>query len=318
MIPTFVGITFVTFAVMRLAPGDPLAMMADPGSAGFSAEARDALRSQLGLDRPIPEQYARWFGRVVTLDFGRSSQDGRWVLTKIAEALPKTLLLSVLALLVSYLVAVPLGVFAAVRRGTVAERALTVGLFALYSLPSFWVAVLLILLFCRAQTLDWFPMQGLTSDDFDSLSAFAKLKDLVWHLILPVICLSYASLATVTRYLRAGMLEVIRQDFIRTARAKGLPERAVIFRHALRNSLIPIITLLGVTLPALMGGSVVVERIFGINGMGLLGLQAILSRDYPMVMGITTLVALLTMLCLLASDLLYAAVDPRIGHAEPR
>ncbi len=318
MIPTFVGITFVTFAVMRLAPGDPLATLAEPGSAGVTEEAREALRRELGLDRPVLEQYVRWIGHVVTLDFGRSSQDGRPVLEKISEALPKTLLLSTLALLLGYLVAIPLGVFSAVRRGSPLERVITVGLFAVYSLPSFWVAVLLLLLFARPQTLDWFPMQGLTSDGFAAMGPLQKLEDLLWHLVLPVTCLCYASVATVTRYMRAGMLEVIRQDFIRTARAKGLPERAVIFRHALRNSLLPVLTLLGSSLPALIGGSVVVEQIFGIHGMGLLGIQAILSRDYAMVMGITTLVALLTMLSLLASDLLYAAADPRIRHAVAR
>ncbi len=314
-LPTFLGITFVTFILLRLAPGDPLAMMESPG---LSGEARDALREHLGLNRPAAVEYVRWLGRVVTLDFGTSSQDGRSVLAKISEALPKTLLLSTLALALGYLIAVPLGVFAAVRRGTLGERLLTVLLFALYSLPSFWVAVMLLLLFCRPQTLDWFPMQGLTSDGFASLGVFGKLKDLLWHLVLPVACLTYASLATVSRFLRAGMLEVIRQDFIRTARAKGLSERAVVFRHALRNSLLPLVTLIGTALPALVGGSVVVEQIFGIPGMGLLAFQAILSRDYPMVMGITTLVALLTLLSLLGADLLYALVDPRIGRAEAK
>lgn len=312
MIPTFFGITLLTFAIGHLAPGDPLLIETDsplPGSA--SQETIDRFRQAHGLDLPLYVQYGRWLSKVVRLDFGHSTQDHRPVTEKIAESLPKTLLLSTLALFFAYLVAVPIGVYSAVRKGWL-ERAVTVALFALYSMPSFWVAVMLLLAFSSGRALDWFPLQGLTSEGFAAMGLAAKLSDLAWHLVLPVFCLSYASLASVSRYMRTGMLEVIRQDYIRTARAKGLSERTVVFRHAFRNSIIPVVTLLGLMLPHLVGGSVIVERIFGIQGMGLLAFDAIFHRDYPMVMGVTTLVALFTMASVLLSDVLYAVVDPRI------
>lgn len=313
MIPTFIGITLLTFAVMQLAPGDPLALRSDaPEARGQTREALEAQRRAHGLDAPIPLQYARWVGRVVTFDFGRSYQDGQRVIDRIGQALPTTLLLSSLALFLSYLFAIPLGVFSAVRQDSRLERAVTVGVFILYSLPAFWVAVMLLLYLASSRGLAFFPMQGLTSPGFESLGAGAKVLDLLWHLVLPVTVLTYGSLALLSRYVRNGMLEVIRQDFIRTARAKGLPERAVVLRHALRNSVLPIITLLGLMVPHLVGGSVIVEQIFGIHGMGLLAFQAITQRDYPMVMGITTLAAILTLVSMLASDVLYAWADPRI------
>lgn len=312
MIPTFFGITLLTFAVSRLAPGDPLMLEDDAPSGALARETIEHFRKKHGLDDPLPLQYARWVSRVVRLDFGHSTQDHRRVLDKIAEALPKTLLLSTLALFLAYAIAVPLGVYSAVRRGSFAERVITVVLFVLYSMPSFWVAVLLLLTFSSDRVFDWFPMQGLTSQGFGEKGLWGKLLDLCWHLVLPVTCLAYAALASISRYMRSGMLEVVRQDYIRTARAKGLPERVVLFKHALRNSILPVVTLLGLMLPHLIGGSVIVERIFGIHGMGLLAFEAIFHRDYPMVMGITTLVAIFTMVSMLLADLAYALVDPRI------
>lgn len=313
MVPTFVGITLLTFAVMQLAPGDPLALRSDaPEARGQTREAVEAQRRSLGLDAPVHVQYARWVGRVLTLDFGRSFYDGQRVTDRIVSALPTTLLLSTLALFLSYLFAIPLGIFSAVRQDTRAERAITVAVFILYSLPAFWVAVMLLLYLGSSRGVPLFPMQGLTSPGFASMDAGGKLLDIAWHLVLPVTVLTYGSLALLSRYVRNGMLEVIRQDFIRTARAKGLAERAVVLRHALRNSLLPIITLLGLMVPHLVGGSVIVEQIFGIHGMGLLAFEAITQRDYPMVMGITTLAAILTLLSMLASDVLYAWADPRI------
>ncbi|MBX5481988.1 MAG: ABC transporter permease [Myxococcaceae bacterium] len=311
MIPTFFGITLLTFAVAQLAPGDPLQLSAEAPRAGQTA-ALEALRHQRGLDRPLWVQYGRWVGRVLSLDFGRSLEDGRPVLEKVGEALPRTLLLTTLALFLSYLIAVPLGAWAAVRRDTFAERAVTVVLFVLYSMPSFWVAITLLLVLSGGRGWAVFPLQGLTSPGFDQLSPAAKVADLLWHVALPVAVLTYGSLAVLSRYMRGAMLETLRSDFIRTARAKGLAERSVVFRHALRNSLIPIVTLLGLTLPALVGGSVIVERIFGIPGMGELAFESILNRDYPVVMGVTTLVALFTLAATLLSDVLTAAVDPRI------
>ncbi|MHB8879792.1 MAG: ABC transporter permease [Myxococcaceae bacterium] len=319
MVPTFLGITLLTFGVAHLAPGDPL--MLDPeGTRGGAAskEALEHFRHSQGLDLPLYQQYGRWVGRVVTLDFGASNQDHRKVMEKIGEALPRTLLLSGLALFLSYLLAIPLGVFSAVKQGAPVERGVTVVLFLLYSMPSFWVAVMLLLTFSSPHVLDWFPLQGLTSDGYGAMGPFGKLRDLLWHAVLPLTCLTYGALASISRYMRSGMLEVIRQDYIRTARAKGLSERVVIWKHALRNAIIPTVTLLGVMLPHVLGGSVIVESIFGIHGMGLLAFEAILHRDYPMVMGITTLVAVLTMFSVLLSDVLHALADPRVAAGAAR
>lgn len=317
MVPTFFGITLLTFGVMHLAPGDPLLLTVD-GTHSLSNEQLAIARARRGLDAPVPLQYARWLKRIVTLDFGKSSTDGRQVIEKIGEALPRTLLLSTLALLIGYVLAVPLGVYSAVHRGALGERIATLTLFFLYSMPTFWVAIMLLLVFSGGAVFELLPLQGFSSSDSEALTLWARVKDVAWHLVLPVACLTYGSLATISRYTRAGLLEVLQQDFLRTARAKGLEERWVIFRHALRNSLLPVVTLLGIMLPHLIGGSVIVEQIFGVPGMGLLAFEAILQRDYAMVMAVTTLVAVLTMVSLLATDALYALADPRIGWEARR
>jgi peptide/nickel transport system permease protein len=318
VIPTLLGITLITFALLRLAPGDPLGLSGEAVAPGLSQEQVQALREQRGIERPLLEQYARWVGRLVRLDFGESFQDGRPVSTRIGESLPATALLSGLALLLSFLLAVPLGVVSAARRDSALDRGITIGLFLLYSLPSFWVAIGLLLLFSGGRALSWFPIQGLVSPGYAALSAWGKVRDLGWHVVLPVGCLSYAALASISRYARGGMLEALSQDYVRTARAKGLPERAVVWRHALRNAAIPILTLGGLMVPGILSGSVVVEQIFGIHGMGLLAFEALSHRDYPTVMGVTTLAALLTLAATLLADLSYAVADPRIRLEDPR
>ncbi|MGC4115882.1 MAG: ABC transporter permease [Myxococcales bacterium] len=313
MIPTFFGITLLTFVVLNLVPGDPLtAASADLAGAGPSREQIALYRQTMGLDDPLPQRYGRWLARVVTFDFGLSTYDHRPVAEKVREALPNTLLLSGLALLLSYLLAVPLGVLAAVHRGRWLDRALSLGLFLVYSLPSYWVAVVLLLLLGGGRYLDWFPLQGLHSAGAESLGRMAWLRDLAWHLVLPVFVLTYASLASLSRYTRASMVEALRQDYVRTARAKGLSERTVVLKHALRNALLPVVTLLGLSLPHLVGGSVIVEQVFGVPGMGRLGFQALEARDYNTVLAVTTLSALLTMAGMLLSDLAQLALDPRI------
>ncbi|HEY3449472.1 MAG TPA: ABC transporter permease [Myxococcales bacterium] len=313
MIPTFFGVTLLTFAVIHLVPGDPLTANADMlQGAGPSREELEAFRHTMGLDEPLPVRYGKWLGRIVTLDFGLSTYDHRPVADKIREALPNTLLLSGLALLFSYLLAVPLGVLSAVHRGRWLDRALSLGLFLLYSMPSYWVAVVLLLVFGGGRYFDLFPMQGLHSADAGSMGTLAWLGDLAWHLVLPVFVLSYASLASLSRYTRSSMVEALRQDYVRTARAKGLGERAVVLKHALRNAILPVVTLLGLSLPHLVGGSVIVEQVFGVPGMGRLGFQALATRDYNTVLAVTTLAALLTMAGVLLSDLAQSALDPRI------
>lgn len=309
MVPTFLGITVLTFGLLKLAPGDPLALGGDAAPTAQEVEARRRAR---GDDRPVWEQYARWVGRVATLDFGRSLQDGRPVTERIAEALPTTLLLTGLALLLSYALAIPLGALAAARRAGWLDRALGAGTFALYALPAFWVAVMLLLLLATDRGVRLFPLQGLTSPGFESFGVARKIADVAWHAFLPVTVLAYAPLAVVSRTVRSSVVEALGQDYVRTARAKGIPERAVVFRHALRNALSPVVTLLGLALPYVVGGSVIVEQVFGIPGMGLLAFDALRARDDATVMGITTLVALLTLASTLFADLLLALVDPRV------
>jgi len=318
MVPTLLGITLVTFVVIRLAPGDPVsaALGGDLQPGTMSAEAIAHFRREMHLDEPILVQYGLWIERLLAFDFGTSWRTGRPVLEQIGERLPVTMGIGGAALFFVYLLGLPLGILSAVRQGSLADRATTVVLFVLYSLPSFWVGTLAILYLGGGRYWDLIPVQGLRSPDHETLGAIARVADVVWHAATPVALLGYASLASVSRYMRTGMLEVIRQDFVRTARAKGLDERAVVFKHALRNSLIPVLSHLGLMVPFLIGGSVIVERLFGIPGMGQLMFQAILTRDYSLIMGITTVTAVLTMLGILATDVLYAVVDPRISWGK--
>lgn len=329
IVPTLIGITIITFAISRMAPGDPLA--ARMGAAGalsgepINQKVLDELRAKYHFDKPLYVQYFYWLGDLAVLDFGKSTVDDRPVLDKIIERLPVTLQLSVLSILLAYLIAVPLGVMEAVKRGSVFDSSATIILFILYSMPSFWVALLLIQFLGSGEFMPpIFPVYGLNSPgvyapwevapgqawDWSLLPRW--LADRAWHLVLPVTCLTYTSLAALSRYARVSMLDIISQDYVRTARAKGLKERTVVFKHALRNALIPIITLLGTVLPALLGGSVIVESIFSVPGMGQLGFESILNRDYFTVMGIATISALLTLLGFLLADILYVLVDPRI------
>lgn len=318
VIPTLLGITLITFLIIQLAPGNPATLklqMAGQGEIGESAIAQQIIQQTkelYGLDKPLIVQYLLWVKRVFTLDFGNSFKDHRPVLAKIAERLPITIQLNVISIVLVYLIAIPFGVYSATHADTFSDRALTLFFFFLYSLPSFWVAVLLIMFFGGGDFLDVFPVYGISSIGADSWPFFRWLTDRLWHLILPVTCLTYGGLAYLSRLTRAEMLEVIREDYIRTARAKGLSERVVIFKHALRNALLPIITLLAFLLPAMFGGSVIIESIFSIPGMGQLGFESVLSRDYPVIMAITTISALLTLVGLLISDILYATLDPRI------
>ena len=320
MSPTLFGITLVTFVIIQLAPGNPAALklqMTQQGAVADEAVSRaivEQTRKLYGLDKPLLVRYGIWLKQIVTLDFGTSYKDHRPVMDKILEALPVTLQLSLLSIFLSYLIAIPIGVYSAVRQDSVGDRVSTVGLFVLYSLPNFWVATLLIVYLGGGDYLDLFPIYGINSFQADGWPFYRWFLDRIWHLVLPVSCLTYGGLASLSRYMRAGMLEVIRQDYILTARAKGMSEKMVIFKHAFRNSIIPIVTFLAFLLPAMIGGSVIVESIFSIPGMGKLGFEAVLSRDYPVIMAIATLSAVLTLLGMLLSDILYVLVDPRITY----
>ena len=299
LVPTLWGITLVTFLLIHLAPGDPAAAQLDGTS--LSRSALIEFRHTMGLDLPLHVQYAHWLGRLARFDFGNSLHDGRPVLAKIAEALPHTALLAALALLLIVVVAVPLGVHGALNPGSRTERVGQGALFALHALPSFFVAVLLIELLCGGSGfgLDLFPMQGLGSPA---------------HLVLPVFCLAYGAWATLARQVRTALAEALAQEPIRTARAMGLSEARVVWVHGLRHAIVPALTVLGVLVPNLLGGSVIVETIFGIPGVGLLGFQAVTGRDYNTLMGVATVVALVTLLSNLAVDVVCAALDPRTAH----
>lgn len=322
MIPTMLGISIITFAIIRLAPGDPAALKIGNSAEGMIRDQQVAqaiierTRKEFELDKPIHVQYLHWLKKIVTLDFGRSYKDNRPVWDKIKERLPITIQLNIISILLGYLLAIPLGIYSSTHEYSFSDKVLTVVLFILYSLPSFWVATILILYLCGGDYLHVFPLTGLNSLNAGQMGFLGWLMDRLWHLVLPVFCLTYGELAFVSRLMRAGMLETIRQDYIRTARAKGLTEKVVIYKHAFRNSLIAIVTVLGFLLPAMLGGSVIIESIFTIPGMGQLGFQAILSRDYPVVMAIATIAAFLTMIGLLLSDVLYAVVNPTISLEE--
>ena len=265
----------------------------------------------------LDTRFATYWGNLLRLDFGVSLATREPVLSTLVSKLRYSLSLSVLSLLIAYLIAIPLGIFSAVKRGSSQDRALTTVLFMLYSLPSFFVATLLLYFVSEGSNwpaLRWFPTGGFQSGGFEDLTTFGKLADVSWHLVLPLGCLTYGSLAALSRYMRTGLLEVIQADYIRTARAKGLPERLVIGKHALRNGLLPILTLLSELLPAVLGGSVIIEYIFGIPGIGQWTVDSIYQRDYNVIMGVQLLSTILVLFGILLTDIAYALVDPRIRY----
>jgi len=316
LIPTLLGISIVSFLIIHLLPGDPARVKVEAPERNqlVTEQTLRETRAIYGLDQPLYVQYFRWLKRMVTFDFGESLRDHRPIIEKLKERIPVTFKLSSISLLLAYLISIPLGVYSATRQHATGERIITVVLFAMYSLPNFWVATMAIVYLGGGDFWDVFPVFGLASAGAEHWSWWKRTQDEVWHLILPVACMTYYTLAVLSRYMRAAMLDIIRQDFIRTARAKGLSERVVVCRHALGNSLIPIVTLMGDVLPALIGGSVVIETLFAIPGMGSLSYEAVFTRDYPLLMAIFTLSALLTLLGILVSDFLYTLVDPRIGY----
>ncbi len=310
MVPLLLGITLITFVVIHLAPGSPTGMATDLNPKA-GREARERLMRYYGLDKPLHVQYLLWLKRVATFDFGNSFMpDGKPVIQKIKERLPITIQINLLSMAVILAVAIPLGVVAAVKKDSFFDKSTTVFVFIGFATPTFWLALLCMILF--GVKLGWLPISGINSLDYEQLSLWGKILDRARHLLLPVLLGSFSGLAGLSRYMRSNMLEVIRQDYITTARAKGVPERDVMFRHAMRNALLPVITILGLSVPELIGGSVIFETIFAIPGMGRLFFQSVLSRDYPVVMGILFIGAVLTLLGNLLADIGYALTDPRI------
>ncbi|RMG75238.1 MAG: ABC transporter permease [Nitrospirae bacterium] len=307
---TLLGITLLSFFILHLAPGKPTDVLTELNPK-ITPEARERLEKYYGLDKPVIVQYLLWLKRVVRLDFGESfSTDRRPVWEKIKERIPITLLINVLSMLLIFLIAIPVGITSATRQYSLYDKITTVVVFVGFAMPAFWLALLLMMFF--GVKLHLLPISGIKSLNYGSLSLFGKVLDMGKHLILPVFVSAFGGIAGISRYMRSSMLEVIRQDYIVTARAKGLPESKVIYRHALRNALLPIITILGLSVPGLIGGSVIFEQIFSIPGMGRLFWLSVMQRDYPLIMGLLTIGAFLTLVGNMLADLCYALVDPRI------
>jgi len=309
MVPILLGITLLSFTIMHMAPGGPAEAQME-FSAKASAEARERLRKLYGADQPLHKQYFTWLTKFMTLDFGEAFADGKKVKDKILERLPITLTINLLSLSVVLAIAIPIGILSATHQYSLLDRLTTLFVFVGYSMPHFWLALLLIYLL----GVQWgiVPISGIQSLDLTGLSAWGRLMDKANHLILPVLVSAVGGLAGFSRYMRNNMLEVMRQDYIRTARAKGLSENAVVYKHALRNALMPVITILGLAVPGVIGGSAIMEQVFGIPGMGQLMFQAVFSRDYNVAMGILVPAALLTMLGNFLADIGYAFADPRV------
>ncbi|KRQ87316.1 Glutathione transport system permease protein GsiC [Caloramator mitchellensis] len=304
-IPLLLIISVISFFIIQLAPGSPVNMFINPEVA--SPIDVEMVKKNLGLDKPIYVQYLIWLKNVLKGDFGTSFLHSRPVMELIMERLPNTLILALVATIISFLIAIPSGIISAIKRNSAYDYAFSTLSFIGVSLPSFWFGLMLILLFSLKLRL--LPSGGMRSN-FDEF----VLSDRLVHLILPSAVLAMGSMASKMRYMRSSMLEVINQDYIRTARSKGLSERIVIYKHALRNALLPIITMLGLIIPGLFSGAVITETIFSWPGLGRLAVEATFMRDYPVIMGVTMFSSALVVIGSLIADILYAIVDPRIKY----
>ncbi len=325
MFPTLVGITLVCFVVINLAPGGPvesklreLKFAGAGGGSGnsISQEMIEALNKQYGLDKPLHVRYWIWLKNIATLEFGESFKDEEPVLDVIASKLPVSLQFGVLAFVLSYLVCIPLGVAKAVRVGQWFDSVTSFVILVMYAIPPLMLGILLMIFFAGGGFLDWFPLQGVVSDHYDSLGFWAKVVDRVHHFVLPTLCYMVGSFTVLTLLMRNSLLDEIASDYVRTARAKGLGERMVVYKHALRNALIPIVTGMGGFLSLFFAGSIIIEQLFGLDGVGLLSFQAALSRDYNVLMALIFLTSLLHLVGRLISDFLYVLVDPRIDFEK--
>ncbi len=328
MIPLLIGISLISFFIMHLAPGD-----ITNNEASFnpkaSEESRQKLRELYNLDKPVIVQYGLWLKRMGTLDFGNSfashqkpvfwqttDKDGNVTKGMIQEALPITLMINILGLIITLTLAIPLGILAARKYTLWQDKSITLFNFIGFSIPGFWLSLLL--MYWLGVMNNWLPISGLHSINYESLDTWSKIKDSISHLILPVIIPSVTGLAGITLFVKNGMLDVFHQDYITTARAKGLSEHKVVYTHALRNALLPLITIIGLSIPGLIGGSVIAETIFAIPGMGKLFFDSVLMRDFPVIMGILTIGSALTLVGNLLADLAYAWADPRVRRGVVR
>lgn len=314
MIPLIIGITFISFIVIHLAPGDPTQFLSSMNPK-ISETAREKFIKMYNLDKPLHIQYYLWLKKFVKFDFGESfSQDRKKVTAKIAERLPVTLWLNFASLILIFVIALPLGVFSAYFKDSIFDKAVTVFVFIGFAVPTFWLALLCMYYF--GVKLGVLPISGLTSYNFSEMSFYEKVIDIVKHAALPVLLSVFGSLAGLSRFARNSMLDVLNEDYILAARARGIGENKIIFKHALKNALLPVVTIIGLSIPGLIGGSVIFESIFSIPGMGQLFYQSVMMRDYPVIMGILVIGAVLTLLGNLLSDIMYAVVDPRIRYTK--
>lgn len=312
---TLFGITIVTFIVIKLAPGDPARLQtAQIADAMVSERVYEQLREYYNLDKPMHVQYGMWLRRLLTGDLGNSFHDGLSVRRKIGEALWPTLSVALISLLLTYLVAVPMGIASAAAQGRAFDRVTSLVVYMLYSIPSYVIGLLLI--FYVGVELGWLEFNGMRSDNFDELSSAGQWLDTLEHYVMITLSFTLGNLAYYSRFVRQNLLEVLRQDYIRTARAKGLGEASVVLKHAFINSLIPLITLISLTLPFVLSGSVILETMFNWPGLGRLFFDSVMRRDYPTIMALNFVTATLVLVITLLSDLSYALVDPRITYEE--
>jgi peptide/nickel transport system permease protein len=310
---TLWGITILVFALIRMMPGDPAAIQSDVGDPNASARLYEMMRKQFRLDLPVHEQYLIWFGNTVRGDFGTSFQDGRPVMDKIRERLGPTVTVAGVSIVLGLLVSIPLGLLQAARHRGWFDRISGSALYALYAVPSYVMAIVLI--YFLGVNWELLPFRGMKSDDYDALTFLGKARDLAAHLVLIVFCYTYHAVAFDSRFVRGNLLEVLRQDYVRTARAKGLDERTVVLKHAFRNTFIPLLTRLAFFIPALVSGSVILEVIFNWPGLGQLFFAGIVARDYPVMMAGVVISSALVLIGILLADLAYAWADPRISYA---
>ncbi|CAN4270758.1 DppB ABC-type dipeptide/oligopeptide/nickel transport systems, permease components [Methylophilaceae bacterium] len=328
MIPLLIGISLISFFIMHLAPGD-ITNNEGAFNPKASEESRQKLRELYNLDKPVIVQYGLWLKRMGSLDFGNSfashqkpvfwqtnDKDGNVTKGMIQEALPITLMINILGLVITLSLAIPLGIVAARKYTLWQDKSITLFNFIGFSIPGFWLSLLL--MYWLGVMNNWLPISGLHSINYESLDTWAKIKDSISHLILPVVIPSVTGLAGITLFVKNGMLDVFHQDYITTARAKGLSEHKVVYTHALRNALLPLITIIGLSIPGLIGGSVIAETIFAIPGMGKLFFDSVLMRDFPVIMGILTIGSALTLIGNLLADLAYAWADPRVRRGVVR
>jgi microcin C transport system permease protein len=325
MIPTLFGVTLVVFVIINLAPGSPIEQKlqqlrfgaasgghSSAQNSAISEEVIESMKKQYGFDKPIHVRYWIWLKNLSHFDFGESFTYQEPVIDVIKSKLPVSLQFGITSLILTYLICIPLGIYKAVKHGSIFDKSTSFVLFVMYSVPAFMLAILLIVFFGGGSFFDWFPIGGLYSDAYDDLTLWGKIWDRAHHFILPLICYTIGSFTTLTILMKNSLLEEISKDYVRTARAKGLPDKIVYLKHALRNALIPIVTGLGAFLMVFFEGSLLLEVIFQLDGMGLLGYSSLLQRDYNVIMGLVFVQSLMFLLGNILSDFAYVVVDPRI------